>query len=164
MKCESYRLKVNLKLILHWWWLDPLYFMVIWQWSLTLMSLSMYCLSHLWHFYDFLETFFIFFSHCQWFVEMFFHCLFTPFSFFNLFYHGFVGCIISSVYLHGFAVLIIITTHHLVTISTACLFLICFCIWIIIVWLTTTDFFLLWPRNQHLLQTELVIVFESFQF
>ena len=90
--------------------------------------------------------------------------LFFFFAVINLFScHEFIDSIFSSVYLNWLPVLVITTTNYFVTISTVCMFLICFSVWFIIVCclVQMCESFLLLFQNLHRWWNVLVIVCEN---
>ena len=74
---------------------------------------------------------------------------FAAINFFSC--HEFIDSIFSSVYLNWLPVLVITTTNYFVTISTVCMFLICFSVWFIIVCclVQMCESFLLLFQNQN---------------
>ena len=86
---------------------------------------------------------------------------FAAINFFSC--HEFIDSIFSSVYLNWLPVLVITTTDYFVTISTVCMFLICFSVWFIIVCclVQMCESFLLLFQNLHRWWNVLVIVCEN---
>ena len=139
------------------WWGDPLYFLVVWQRSLLCFIIFLYDLPT---FSCLLEFVFIFIRHFQWFIKVPSCCFFAAI---NFFFHEFIDSIFSSVYLNWLPVLVITTTNYFVTISTVCMFLICFSVWFIIVCclVQMCESFLLLFQNLHRWWNVLVIVCEN---
>ena len=105
--------------------------------------------------------FFFIFKHFQWSIKM----LSCYFFYSNLllltFFYEYMDRIFFSLYFNRLTVFIIITTHNFVTISTTCMFLVCFCM-IHYCLLRMGESFLFFLKNLHRWQKVQALVCENY--